>query len=56
MNERADPMPPDGGRPAAEDGSEQVFTAEEDLRAVTIGELGPLNGQIDLLTYQPALA
>ncbi len=28
-------------------------TAEEDLRAVTVGELRPLNGRIDLAPYQP---
>jgi GrpB-like predicted nucleotidyltransferase (UPF0157 family) len=53
MDEQADPMTPDGGRAAAEDGSEEVFTSEEDLRAVTIGELRPLDGQIELLPYQP---
>jgi len=53
MNERAVPKTPYGGGPAAEVGSEQVLTAEEDLRTVTIGELRPLNGQIELLPYQP---
>ena len=49
----AEPMTHDGGPPAAEGGSGRQLTAEEDLRAVTVGELRPLDGRIELTPYLP---
>jgi GrpB-like predicted nucleotidyltransferase (UPF0157 family) len=53
MSQGTEPSTPFGDRSPTEPGSEPAYTTKEQLRAVTIGELQPVNGPIELVPYQP---